>query len=246
MADAIPLTLHALSSETVTGSGARQQLAGLHSAVDLQLVISTVTALLTVTVETSADGVSGWVPIGAFDPATDPMRQRRVFAGCDAFVRCSWDGSGTFALSGAQHVLYAGLEDLHAELPQAAISDLPEHVQAKHLLSASNDAEDAIAMTRPMPLASWPESVTMRCAQIAAWRCLTARGVDTESTADRIVKETYDEARAWLDNVARDKLRPPGLAPATAMGAKVEDAAPVTTTVQPVRVRFSDDWGDFG
>jgi len=251
MAEATSITLRAIAAAVADGSGAAQPMGDRRSAVDLQLVVTAVDATLDVFVETSPDGTSGWVEVGSFDQAAGPFRQRRVFAGCGPYVRVRWEGTGSFGVAGSAHTLYADLDDLFSEIPPEALSDLERHVIAKQLLSATTDAEDAIAMTRPMPLTTWPTSLVTRCAQIAKWRCLAARGIDPDSTEDKLVKDAYDEAQAWLDKLAKDRLRPPALQPETSMGARSEtaqDAAANATPggAAPCIPRFTNNWGDFG
>ncbi|MDP8971208.1 MAG: hypothetical protein M3N52_12085 [Actinomycetota bacterium] len=45
------------------------------------------TPSITITLETSADGVAGWSAVGAFAAVTADGTQRKIFAGLDRFVR---------------------------------------------------------------------------------------------------------------------------------------------------------------
>lgn len=49
--------------------------------------VSGTTPSVTVTVETSADGSTGWTSVGAFAAVTAVSSQRKVFTGLDRFIR---------------------------------------------------------------------------------------------------------------------------------------------------------------
>lgn len=87
-----------LMSGTVTtsGSGTARD-SGESTVARLTLAVSAAsgtTPSLTVTVETSGDGIT-WQSLGSFAAKTGVSSERKTFAGLDNFVRCSWTVSGT-------------------------------------------------------------------------------------------------------------------------------------------------------
>src|SRR3954454_4863143 len=66
----------------------------------LRLVVATTavsgtTPSMTVTIETSADGSTGWTSVGAFAAVTTVTTVRKVVSGLDRFVRANYAITGT-------------------------------------------------------------------------------------------------------------------------------------------------------
>lgn len=82
---------------TTSGSGTALA-TDVHSTARLDLTVtaaSGTTPSLTVTVETSKDGSTGWVSAGAFGAVTGAGTSRKTAGGLDRFVRVSWAITGT-------------------------------------------------------------------------------------------------------------------------------------------------------
>ncbi len=87
-----------LLNGTVTANGAGAPVvSGPYSTCRLALTVTAVsggTPSLTVTLETSADGIT-WTSAGSFPARTTVGSDRRVFTGLDHFVRAAWTVAGT-------------------------------------------------------------------------------------------------------------------------------------------------------
>ena len=247
MAQALAVTLHALGAEAAGGNGAAVDIGELRSAVKLALTITEATGSLTVFVETSPDGLTGWRSVGQFDVASAIGRQRYSFDECDRYVRARWTvgTSATFSVAGYAHVLFARRGDITgASIKPEALASVDPRVVADCLIKASGVTEDEIATSNPTPLTAWPESVTQNCSDIAVYLVLKHRGFNPELGTDQLIVKAYDDALKWFRSVAQGKVKPPGLAPPDNLGVRISSGNPEAPDV--TRPKFSDDWGDFG
>lgn len=96
-ADTLPITFASGSTITATTTGAAVEL-GDHATLRVDVVVSAASGATpsnTISVETSKDGSTGWVAIAAFTAITAAGSARKVFAGCDRFVRIVETITGT-------------------------------------------------------------------------------------------------------------------------------------------------------
>jgi hypothetical protein len=93
-----PITVLPSTTATASGNGGAVP-SGPYNTFRLTLDVtaaSGTTPSLTVTIQTSADGSTGWTTLGtAFNAATAVSNQRKVLSGADRFVRASYTISGT-------------------------------------------------------------------------------------------------------------------------------------------------------
>jgi len=219
MAQALAIVGLALAARTGTGQGAAVDIGATRSAARLQLeltAISGANASLVVTLETSADGATGWRAVDAWDALTAVDKVERNFAGLSRFVRVSWvlTGTGpsaTFTVYGDAHQLFLTIGSLNgAQVPTKAIASVPKTVVAGALIDASQDGEDAMASSFTLPIVSVGPSMTKRLAAIAAYHVMSFRGFQPQGTDELFIKN-HDDAQAWLMRVSQAKLRPPGI-----------------------------------
>lgn len=244
MANALEITLHDLGAETTEDSGTSVDLGETRSAVSLRLNVLENEDEFTLIIETSPDETT-WRSVSETTANVTSAPQRILLDGLDRYLRVSWEPttSVTFSLEGEAHTLYATRSDLTlGELPEKAMRNLGDDVIIQALLDASSDAEDALAASNSLPLASWPTSLSRRCASIAMYQIMRARGFRPESFDELIVK-AHDDAQKWLKDVAAGRIRPPGLNPATRLGPQSSSGNPNAPT--RYKRRFSDNWGDY-
>lgn len=86
LTQAVSLAKGQVSSATGALAGSVYELADA-GVLRLDLNVTAAGTTLTVTVETSKDGSTNWTSVGAFTAMTAVGSQRKVFAGCDRFVR---------------------------------------------------------------------------------------------------------------------------------------------------------------
>lgn len=246
MAQALPITLHALGEEASDGQGAAVDIGELRSAVKIALTITALVGTLTVYVETSPDGSTGWRDVGSFDAASAIGRQRWAFDECDRYVRVRWDvgTSATFSVHGEAHLLFARAGDLTSgSINAKALESVDSRVLADGLIKASAVAEDELYTSNPAPLTAWPESVTQHCADLAVFFALKHRGFKPGG-ADELVVKAHDDARRWFRDVALGRIKPPGLNPAHNLGPRTSSGDPNYPDTH--RPKLSANWGDFG
>lgn len=249
MANALAVELAALSERTATGVGSSVDISTLRTGAKLKARISAVTgdrAALELRVETSEDGTD-WRKVWACKGNAGPVE---IHVGdLSRYLRASWTfGAGvtaaSFVIRGEAHTLFASKADLFAsELPEDALRGIKDNEIYKALISTSTDAEDILASGYPVPLTTWPESLTERVCAIAAFRAMKRRGFQPDGSDELIVKGN-DDGMKWLKDVAAGKTRPQGMAPATRLGPQTSSGDPL----QPTKAvpRMSDNWGDFG
>ncbi len=85
------------AARTTSGSGPAVAV-GASNTVRAQLNVTAATGTtpsMTVTIETSADGSTGWTSVGAFSAVTTATTARKVASALDRFIRVSWAITGT-------------------------------------------------------------------------------------------------------------------------------------------------------
>lgn len=222
MANALEITLRAISAASAPGAGASVNIndgvtdarANRTSARLLLEVtaISGVGASLTVTVETSPDGTSGWRTVDAFPAATAPVEVMRAFAQLDKYVRVSWTLAGTlpsatFMVDGQAHQLFLDKADISmSELRDKALVNVPAYVMADACIIASGKIESALVAFTP-PILSIGEQLRQSGVVIAAYQVLKWRGFSPDGP-DQLLVDDKNAAEKYLRDVATGKIDP--------------------------------------
>lgn len=223
MANPLAITPHAAGAEVATGQGPAVDIGSLRTALRLLLEVSAVAGTdspsLVVALETSANGLTGWRQIGAFDAVGATAHARRTFAECERYIRAAWTITGTgpsftFELTGEAHVLYASPSDVgRFTLPPAATEVLAAHDLADGLLRATSEADDNLASAYTLPLTAWGESLRGVVADMGGYYALKLRGFDPDG--DPLTVKGHTDGLAWLRRVARREIRPPEIIDST-------------------------------
>lgn len=251
MADPYDIDLHSASAaETDSGNGSAVDTdsRGLRSAAQLLLTVTALTGTAAVTVQTSLDGATGWIPVASFNEI-QVGTQRLYIDGCARYVRAAWELTGgidksvTFALTGASHVLYGRREDLDNEINGQALEPIEPSVIARCRIKASCDVEAALATGYPMPLTAWPESIGQREAAIAVYLVMRHRGFDPGNPPDELIVKAHDDAQKWLKDVGAGRMKPPGIVPVDNLG--VHTSSGNARSPQRYPPKMSSNWGDF-
>jgi hypothetical protein len=209
---AAPLALSGRASCILSASATRTT-SGVSDAVSLEqyhggrfaLVVSSAPGggqTLTVTIERSADGQSGWSTAASFAVASTATEYTVETADLDAFVRVRWTLSGagpwTFGVTGASSLIFARTRDRTLLGIRAAA--IPGATTAQYL-SAFEAATAAICgdlSAFNLPLRAWGADMRQACIALADWRLLTSEG---EEAQGGIYGTLRDEAADWLANV---------------------------------------------
>lgn len=243
---ALALVLHALATETASGSGAAVDL-GTFSTVRVDLGASVVAGTLpslTVGIESSVDGLSGWRTVGALGPATAGGVGTATLAGVDRYVRGSWVISGTtpaftFSLTAQPQSQYASIADVRElSLPATALEPPVGMTQVEfdvavnaQLVAISAKVDDYLRGRHSVPLigslgppSTYPEQFTKAVADIAAYEILVTFGFNP-GEYDENYKLRAEAQWAWLRDIAKgvivvDLPVPPPGDPAAAIGRR--------------------------
>jgi hypothetical protein len=125
MTTSAAVSLLSSSARSGSGSGSAVDLVEKTTAI-LYLDVTAITAgALTVTMQTSPNGTSGWTTVSPGDGAGGSLvftaasavgLQKVIFPGCSQYVRASWSVSGggtaTFAVTGSAYLVFSTPADL--------------------------------------------------------------------------------------------------------------------------------------
>lgn len=105
--------------------------------------------------------------------------------------------------------LLASLQDLYDEgLPKAAISSIEDTQKIRVLRKVSAYVLGYVGSKIQLPLVPPYDPAIVTCvAQIAAYRLAVVRGFKPDSDADKLVRQQFLDATAWLKDVANGKVR---------------------------------------
>jgi phage gp36-like protein len=85
----------------------------------------------------------------------------------------------------------------------AALLPIPAAVQDAALAAASEVADSYLRSQFVLPLITWGTDLTRAVCMIAAYDLLVGRGYNPEAGADTNIRLRYEDAIAWLKDVAR-------------------------------------------
>ena len=217
MADKLALTLHALSAETSSSTGASTDIGLLRRAliIDFEVpLVAGTTPELIVELQTSPDDTNFRL-LRRFDGLKKATARERVYLwGAERFIRVKWTITGgggesfTFSVLGEAHVTYADPDDTN--LPSATIQVEADDVVAEKFLKASDEAEGYLGAGFTLPLIEWSQDLREHVANMADFAILKKRGFDVEGQ-DEIVRMGRKDAIAWLSKVATGAIKPPGI-----------------------------------
>lgn len=230
MSASTAVTLLSSSARTTTGSGAAVDLAEKTSA-DLELDITALSGsgTLTITIQTSANGTSGWTTVApgngaggsaVFTAASAVGYQAVTFPGCKRYVRASWSITGgatfTFSVSGSAVLVFCTPADVLAYGVRAeALSDVAHSVIDRQARRATDEIVSALdAQQYKGPFTAWGDDVRGNACTLAGYYSLLARGFRPADAADPVIQAVAD-ARAWVDLVAKGERKPFGVTDST-------------------------------
>jgi len=218
MPSSTDIILLASAARVASGTGASVDL-GLKTGLALDLAVSAAggaSPTLDVTLETSKDGAA-WRTLGAFPRVTAAGPMSKVFAGADRYLRAVWELGGvgpsfTFGLAGRALLLYATPADVAVYgVVSTRLKNLdPEHL-AKHLVAATDQANEQIGNRFTLPLVSWPDSLRKYISEITAWAALSSAVGVNPQTGDQDIRQRHDAALRMLVSLgAEEGVAAPG------------------------------------
>lgn len=104
---------------------------------------------------------------------------------------------------------YATTTDLNqiGILAQALVN-VPAPALTESLQAASAVCDSYLQDQYILPLTSWGYDLVRATCIIAAWDCLTVRGYSPQSNGDQNIYKRYQDAIAWLEDVAKGTKKP--------------------------------------
>ena len=89
------------------------------------------------------------------------------------------------------------------------LNRIPTADQDEALLTMSAVADDYLRERFPLPLTTWSRSLRAHVAAMAAYELLSVRGYNIDSS-DKLLRERFDAAIAWLGKCTLGQLTPQG------------------------------------
>lgn len=104
---------------------------------------------------------------------------------------------------------YAQLADLYRYgAPATAFGSISDADRQAGLDEASAKIDEFLGARYPLPLISWPTSITEFACRIATWNLLSVRGYNPALTGDSNIKDRYDDAIRQLTLIQKQQLHP--------------------------------------
>lgn len=105
--------------------------------------------------------------------------------------------------------VYATRTDLsQLGLNASTLTQVDTATQDAALTAASALADSYLNAVFTLPLLSYGKDITRAVAQIAAFDLLVTRGYNPDAGSDKVVKDRYDAAIAWLESIAEGEAIP--------------------------------------
>jgi phage gp36-like protein len=217
MSNPLDLVLHASAAETSSGVTAVFDV-GPRNALRLLLEASgfTAGAKLTVKVETSPNGTTGWRSLGSLPQLSSETNIEETFGSVLRFVRFTWtlDGttpSVTFGLTGSAHVTYAVVRDIERlGIARETLAHVKTSDKVEALIAASDTADRYLCREFTLPLVSWGNDLRRMVTHVAVYDLMCVVGFQPEG-ADALIVKRYDDAMACFREVGEGDACMPGI-----------------------------------
>ena len=228
------LELRALAAASGAGSSSAVDIGAGRSAAFFTLRATVATAALSVQVQTSGDGSTGWhdvgesIAIGTTPGFPDPVRI--AIDRLERYVRVTWPANtnATFEVTAVAHQLFAARADLYAKLDRAICTRAEQKergVVARSLIEATDVALDLLGVGYTPPFTKLPESVVGAVAAIARLTVLEVHGF-VGGGIDELAINGDQRARESLEAAAKNKAHIVGTDPEKDDGWAVVSSAP--------------------
>jgi phage gp36-like protein len=89
-----------------------------------------------------------------------------------------------------------------------ALANVPGPALTEALQAASAVCDSYLQDQFTLPLTSWGYDLVRAACTIAAWDALTVRGYSPQSNGDQNIYKRYQDAIAWLEDVAKGTKKP--------------------------------------
>jgi phage gp36-like protein len=249
VANAVAVTLRALSEAIGNGDGAAVALGPSRTALTLSVCVAAIGSLdrLEPQLETSPDGTSGWRVVAVLERIEEPCTVERAFVGLEQYVRVTWVGTGTatFSVEGEAHTVYAGRSHLTGRSAKAILERAERNPDnrdsvATALIDASSTAESELAPANGLPLTKWPNVVRRNVVALALYD-LAVIGAFQGAGIDELVAKNQTDALSWFKRAAKHDVHIVGAEPESVPEVHLSES--IDDDCDPGK--FSDNWGDY-
>lgn len=112
----------------------------------------------------------------------------------------------------------------------AAFGTVSNDVKEARISARSRWADGYLGAQFELPLAAWEDDLRHAVAMAVDWDLMSFRGFNPEANADRVVLLRYEQAQAWLEQVAAGKITPMVTDSSSGATAGDSSAGPVVVT----------------
>lgn len=148
--------------------------------------------------------------------------------------------------------VYADPEDF--DVPQGTLDDATEEDIERALVRASRLADSYLSPARfTLPLKTWGEDLRMHVAGIATWLILKKVGFSPDSEDAKSIRQGYDDALDWLNDVQKSVATPVGVTDSgltddnqTVGPDPTPQALLLTNRLGPIETQADDFWDKQG
>lgn len=244
------LVVAASSTVAASGTSSAVDLAQYHGGRFAALVTAApVDQTLTITIERSGDGQSGWTTAATLAAISAAGEYSIESADLDRFVRVKYVLSGvgpwTFGVRGTAHLIYARVRDrARIGIRSGAIPDTTSAQYLDALLAASATVESYLNRY-DHPLRQWGDDVRQAAIALADWQLLSTRSKDPARANEGggAYQVEADRWTQWLRLVAGAE---PGTTGRKLVPSSVVDSAPANEAGEVKRWSFlsaPNPWG---
>lgn len=112
----------------------------------------------------------------------------------------------------------------------AAFGAVASDVKEARISSRSRWADGYLGGQFELPLTAWADDLRHAVAMAVDWDLMSYRGFNPEASADRVVLLRFEQAQAWLEQVALGKVTPMVTDSSSGATAGNSSAGPVVIT----------------
>lgn len=223
MSNPLTVTLAASAARTADGQGDAVDIGALRKVIRLTVLVTAAATggQLSLEVQTSEDGATGWRSCGTFPGPREAGRLDVTVAELARYVRLVWTIAGsapsfTFSAAAEAHVVYCEPRHLNTwGAQEAAWQKATPSERAEICVLASSECDGYIARNHTLPLVAWPPELALYAAKVGVYHYLNGKGRTPMRGPEDPIDMGFRDAMKWLKLLADDKISPPGLVDST-------------------------------
>jgi phage gp36-like protein len=232
------VTLLASTVIGATGAGAAVDLGATDRLLRQTLDITAATGAINVSLECAPSASGPWKSFASYAQAGSVSSEKVSAVSPDRYVRVAYkltSGSVTLSVSGTKGTSFANLIDLAGKgSPMPAMVKLSTTDKAEQLAATTEVAAGILSRRYTLPITAWGGDITLAVVKIATYELLATRGYNPDGDDDQ-VRKRYEDAMAWLRDVADGTFNPIGLVDSSTPGTDTEGAGEAFTVTFPSR-----------